>query len=113
MIKGLTIGDRMRLAGYEANKRINGREIRLLTSDVTFVALVNEAASIDPDMPLGSDLREHLTIECRQDEVPTELMDALAKSQVEAECMGEKIMITKREDNPASPFARFEAVKVV
>lgn len=113
MISGLTIGDRLAINGYRANLRVNGRDVRLLTSDKVFKALVSEAVSIDPDLPLGSDPREKLSIQALQDEVPDELMGLAAGSQVPALIMGEKVVITKREDNPASPFVKFEAVKQV
>lgn len=108
-----SLGNLGRIEGFKVNADVNGRAITVEDTGMSFVALIYSAADIDPGMPLGSDIREKDIIETLRDWAPGYLLIPTAKSQVRASCDGVQMVITKRQDNVANPFVRFEVVKIV
>ncbi len=102
----MTIGEIARVEGYKAQVAINGKTVTVSDTNQTFVALVREETLFDPDMPLGSDPREVVIFETLR---PAPVVEAQAQVKFD----GITLQLTKRDDNPANPFVRFTAIKVI
>jgi hypothetical protein len=70
-----TLGEIARVEGYRAQLVFNGKQVTVITAtgNSTFTALVEEGAIIDPNMPLGEDLREVTLIHALRSEAPATL----------------------------------------
>lgn len=108
-----SLGNLARIEGFQANLWDNGKQITVLPSGKTFMALIRSEPDIDPSALLGSDIREKNVIETLRSYVPSELLAASARSQFQGSCDGVKFSFTKRSDNVANPFVSFEVVKVL
>lgn len=102
----MTIGEDARVEGFSANLEWNGRACFGPNGDSAQM-LVADADSLDPNMPLGEDLREYVTLDCVGGLPPWKIQDIITFDG------NKKVRLVKRLDNPANPFNRFYAVKVV
>lgn len=108
-----SLGNLARIEGFRINVDQNGKTVRLLTTDERFLALIQTSPAIDPSMQLGSDVREADIIETLREWVPTSLLGLTAKAQTRIQVDDTIAVITKRDDNVANPFVRFDVVKVL
>lgn len=108
-----SIGNTLRLQGQRVQLGVDGKAVTLTTTGESFMALVAQAASIDPGSILGSDLREADAVEAAREDIPAWVLAADADSQIPATIDGVRVKLTKREDNVANPIVRFEIVKVL
>lgn len=108
-----SLGNQARIEGFFCNLDQNGKMIVLLDDGGAFQALIRSEPDIDPSFSLGSDIREHNIIETLRELVPARMLVPTAQSQIRASCDGVQMVITKRQDNVASPFVSFDVVKIV
>lgn len=108
-----SLGNQARIEGFFCNLDQNGRMIVLLDDAGVFQALIRAEPDVDPSFSLGSDIREKNVIETLREMVPARLLASDAQSQIRASCEGQQMVITKRQDNIASPFVAFEVVKIL
>lgn len=66
---------------------------------------------LDPEMPLGPDGREYVTIEAMRSDVPSALLGAAVKSNQTATIEGESFKLVRRDDNASNNTVKFWAVK--
>lgn len=112
-----SVGNLIRIAGFKANVDVNGKTVEVVDAKInppaTFRALVSSTTAIDPNSPLGTDLREADVVETLRDWLPASLLVSTTPGQIAAKVDGVRFKMTKREDNIANPFVRFDVVKVV
>lgn len=100
-------GNALRLIGFKSNLGLNGRTILCPDGKTTFAALIEEADPLDPQMPIGDDLREYHCIHVIRESAPA------LNSQDEVRADTDRFKIVKRIDNEANPIIKFYAVKIV
>jgi hypothetical protein len=108
-----SLGNQSRIEGFLVNLYQDGKPVRLLDDGAIFQALISSEADFDPSFPLGSDIREKSIIGTLRSMVPQRLLGASAPSQIRASVDGEELVLTRRQDNVASPFISFEVLKVL
>ena len=108
-----TLGNQARIEGFLVNLDQNGKQVTLLDSGKSFMALIRSDSDIDPGMPMGTDIREKNVVETLRSYIPAEVLAARAKSGIRATCDGSTMILNRRQDNVANPFVSFEVSKVI
>lgn len=112
-----SVGNALRVEGFNANVAVNGKTVKVTDTAIAgqpeFLALVETAPVVDPDMPLGSDIREASVIWTLRDWLPTTMRATTTPAIIAATIDGVAFEMTKREDNVATPFVRFDVVRVL
>lgn len=99
-------GNFLRTLGVKASLPVNGRQFISPDGKALFEGLLEEVDPLDPNMPLGDDLREYSYINVLRP--PVEIV-----SQQEIRAGTDRFKIVKRIDNPAGLMVKFFAVKIV
>lgn len=110
-------GNLLRVEGFKVNAQVNGKTVKVTDAAIAgqpeFTALVETAPVVDPDMPLGPDIREASVIWTLRDWLPATMRAATTPAVIAASIDGLAFEMTKREDNVATPFVRFDVVRVL
>jgi len=110
-------GNLARVAGFKVNLAVNGKTVKVTDSSIPtypqFEALVEQVPAIDPGMALGSDIREACVIHTLRDWLPSSMLASSTPAEITATVDSTTFLMTKREDNPSSPFVDFEIVRVL
>lgn len=101
-----TLGNLARVEGFLANLEWNGKTVKK-NENIIFKALIAAADSLDPNLDLGADPREYMTMDVLKPTPNLAAQDIVLMVEDNQE-----IKVVKRLDNPADPFIRFYAVKV-
>lgn len=91
--------------GFKANLALNGRQFLAPDGKALFQGLIEEMDPLDPNMPLGDDIRENHWIHVLRPPV-----DVVSQQEIRAGT--DRFKIIKRVDNPANPVVKFQAVKI-
>lgn len=110
----MTIGETLLTFGAaQGNIPVHGKLITPTSATCgAFKALVRTEPVIDPNMPLGASPIEKMIADVPRSSVPSELLADSAASQVPCTIDGVDVVLTNRNNNPASPFVSFDVVKV-
>jgi len=104
--------------GFDDRMAALGQPFELLRTGETFRAIAINVPPIDPRLELGSDLREHCTIEALRDRLPVGIKHGDVIKQTNPPFNTSTFQefpiwkVIKREDNGANFTIRYWAVKV-
>lgn len=113
----LTVAQQGQVEGFCSQLEVDGRRFRQVgnaPNATDFYGLLTPAASIDPRLELGSDLRELSTLECLNiDASPWGAAPDIAQQDRLLDVMANATWrVVKRENNPADFTVKFWVVKI-